>query len=141
MTKKIPTAVAGILLGIACLAQDTTGALKATDTMPVMPAERPAYKIKAAVEVPLVVALGGFTVYNFSRISKKTSSDPLYVQTLSKANVNWFDRWGVHAYDKGMDNASYAPFFAAMPSPLLLFVADGKSRGLPAGSARRPVKA
>jgi len=145
MIKNIPITVGVLLFGAVCFSQDTTSAVTPapanvqtdtvsnnaivpqTDTLTNNPGV-PQYKINGKVEIPLVVAGGAFTLYNFSRISKKTSSDPTYIEGLSKNNVNWFDRWGVHAYDEKIDNASYIPFFVSMPAPLILFVADKKMR-------------
>ncbi|HTL10171.1 MAG TPA: phosphatase PAP2 family protein [Chitinophagaceae bacterium] len=130
MIKNITTAALALLLTIAVFGQDTTNSAQLTPPPPAMPVADSTqhYHVKAKLEIPLVVLGGAFTAYNFSRISKKTGSDPAYVQGLSKADVNWFDRWGVHAYDKAKDDASYLPFYAAMPAPLLLFVVDKKMR-------------
>lgn len=130
MTKTLPITVVALLLVLHSFAQDSImqsapvpQAVYETDSQ-----ASPQYKIKASVDIPLVVVGAGFSAYNFSRISKKTSSDPTYVQGLSKKNVNWFDRWGVHAYNKKADDASYIPFFVSMPAPLLLFGLDKKMR-------------
>ncbi len=135
MTKTLPIAVVTLLLAFNCLAQDSTLQTAPIAPTPIPPANNeadlqasPQYKIKPGVDIPLVVAGAGFSAYNFSRISKKTSSDPAYVQGLSKKDVNWFDRWGVHAYHKKTDDASYIPFFVSMPAPLLLFGLDKKMR-------------
>lgn len=129
MTKKFPIALVALFLGTHSFSQDS-----AATHLPVQPEptvqqdEVPHYRIKPGVDVPLILAGAAFSGYNFSRISKKTNSDPLYVQGLSKNNVNWFDRWGVHAYNEKTDNASYIPFFVSMPAPLLLFAGDKKMR-------------
>ncbi|MEO6315133.1 MAG: hypothetical protein ABIU63_18015 [Chitinophagaceae bacterium] len=86
------------------------------------------YAVKASVEIPMLAVAAAFNLYNFSRISKKTNSDPAYVLGLNKKDVNWFGRWGVRAYSEKKDNAIYLPFFAAMPSPLIFFVFDKKMR-------------
>ena len=86
------------------------------------------YFIKPKVDIPVFATGAAFTLYNFSRISKKTSSSQSYVESLNKNDVNWFDRWGVRPYSKTKDNASYIPFYVAMPSPVILFAIDGKMR-------------
>ena len=119
------TAIGALLCWSACFSQSGTDSLQqpaAAATIARL------YHIKPKLEVPLVVVGAGFTLYNFSRISKKTSSDPSYIQGLSKNDVNWFDRWGVRAYSKNKDDISYIPFFVSMPSPLILFALDKKMR-------------
>lgn len=86
------------------------------------------YTIKNEVEIPLVAAGAAFTLYNFSRISKKASSADAFVEGLNKSDVNWFDRWGVRPYSKSIDNASYIPFYVSMPLPIVFFTIDKKMR-------------
>jgi len=86
------------------------------------------YTIKAKVDIPVLAGAGAFTLYNFSRISKKTPSSQAFVEGLKKKDVNWFDRWGVRSYSEKKDNQSYIPFFVSMPLPLLVFGIDKKMR-------------
>ena len=86
------------------------------------------YTIKAKVDIPVLVGGGAFTLFNFSRISKKTASSPAFVTGLKKSDVNWFDRWGVRAYSEKTDNQSYIPFFVSMPLPIIVFGIDKKMR-------------
>jgi membrane-associated phospholipid phosphatase len=86
------------------------------------------YSLKLKIEIPAVVAGAAFCAYNFAGISKKTSSDPVFVEGLNKSDVNWFDRWGVRPYNKTADNQSYIPFYVAVPLPLVVFVFDKKLR-------------
>ena len=50
------------------------------------------------------------------------------MKKLGKKDVNWFDRWGVRAYSRSIDNASYIPFYAAVPLPVIVFAADKRMR-------------
>ncbi|MFT3932782.1 MAG: phosphatase PAP2 family protein [Chitinophagaceae bacterium] len=86
------------------------------------------YKIRPKIDIPVFVGTAALTLYNFSRISAKDASDPNYVQTLSKKDVNWFDRWGVRPYSKSDDKASYIPFYIAAPLPIAFFAVDNKMR-------------
>jgi hypothetical protein len=86
------------------------------------------YSLKLKIEIPAVVAGAAFCAYNFAGISKKTSSDPVFVEGLNKSDVNWFDRWGVRLYNQTADNQSYIPFYVAVPLPLVVFVFDKKLR-------------
>ena len=125
--KKISfTTLCTLLCCIACFSQDSTGgSLRQKAGMKVTAGP---YFIKPKVDIPVFVVGAGFTIYNFSRISNKTPSSQSYVESLGKNDVNWFDRWGVRPYSKTKDNASYIPFYMAMPSPLILFAIDGKMR-------------
>jgi len=85
------------------------------------------YRIKTKVEIPVTVVAAGFTVYNFSQISKKEAPTEAQVQALNKDNINWFDRLSVHTYSKNVDQLSYIPFYVAIPLPLLC-LADKRMR-------------
>lgn len=131
MRKIFLNAVYLLVFSSACLCQDsvqTNTIITGNSLRQPADVHPKLYTVKAKVEIPLVIAGGGVTLYNFSRISKKTSSDPAYIQTLSKNNVNWFDRWGVRRYNENNDNISYIPFFVSMPSPFILFALDKKMR-------------
>jgi membrane-associated phospholipid phosphatase len=86
------------------------------------------YFIKDQVDIPVVIAGAAFAGYNFSRISKKSSSPGSLIEGLHKDDVNWFDRWGVRRYSKSIDNASYIPFYVSMPYPIVFFALDNKMR-------------
>lgn len=86
------------------------------------------YRIKAKVDVPVLVGGGTFTLFNFSRISKKSPSSQAFIEGLKKTDVNWFDRWGIRPYSERKDNLSYLPFFVSIPLPLIVFAIDKKMR-------------
>jgi membrane-associated phospholipid phosphatase len=81
--------------------------------------QRPMYKFNYRVEVPATIVGAGLTLINFSGISKKSESTEAQIDALNKANIPWFDRWTVHEYSKSWDDASYIPFYLAIPLPLL----------------------
>jgi membrane-associated phospholipid phosphatase len=85
------------------------------------------YKIHYKVEVPATVVAAGITLLNFSGISKKSNSTEAQIESLDKSNIPFFDRWTVHVYSKSLDQASYIPFYVAIPLPLLCLV-DKKMR-------------
>ncbi len=85
------------------------------------------YKISYRPEVPITVVAAGITLLNFSGISKKSNSTESQIENLDKANIPFFDRWTVHEYSNQMDQASYIPFYVAIPLPLLC-LADKKMR-------------
>jgi membrane-associated phospholipid phosphatase len=85
------------------------------------------YKIKYRTEVPVTAIAAGITLFNFSGISKKENSTEAQIENLDKNNIPFFDRWTVHVYSKSIDQASYIPFYVAIPLPLLC-LADKKMR-------------
>ena len=129
--KRILIAVSVLLYGSISFAQDTAAVTQAPpllENAPSSATDNIQYKLKPKVDIPIVAAGAAFSLYNFSRISKKTASSQSYIESLKKSDVNWFDRWGVHAYSEKKDNASYIPFFVSMPLPLVLFGIDKKMR-------------
>jgi membrane-associated phospholipid phosphatase len=85
------------------------------------------YKINYGVEVPVTVVAIGVNLLNFYGMSKKPNSTEEQIKSLDKSNIPFFDRWTVHVYSKSIDQASYIPFFTAIPLPLLCVV-DQKMR-------------
>ncbi len=84
--------------------------------------QRPLYKFNYRVEVPVTVVGAAITGINFAGISKKSGSTEAQIDALNEANIPWFDRWTAHEYSKSMDQASYIPFYLAIPLPLLSLV-------------------
>ena len=78
------------------------------------------YKLKPSIDVPLVVAAGGWSYYALSKIYKKDSSSVEDVLMLDKKNLNGFDRWAADVYHPDAEYASDKVFYGAMPLPLVL---------------------
>ena len=78
------------------------------------------YKLKPAIDIPVVVAAGGWSYYALSKIYKKDSSSLEDVMMLNKNNINGFDRWAADVYHPDAEYASDKVFYGAMPLPLLL---------------------
>lgn len=91
------------------------------------PFQRP-YTIKKWVDIPVTAAVAGFTFYNFAAIGKHDGTSTEKVQSLTRNDVNWFDRWAIRPYNKSVDKASYLPFYAAMPYPIIFLALDKKMR-------------
>src|ERR1700722_2686171 len=85
------------------------------------------YKINYHVKVPATVVAIGVNLLNFYGMSKKPNSTEEQIQSLDKSNIPFFDRWTAHAYSKSIDQASYIPFWIAIPLPLFCVV-DQKMR-------------
>ncbi len=78
-------------------------------------------------EIPVTAVAAGITLYNFSRISKKSNPTEQQLDVLSRNNVNAIDRWSMHPYSKSLDQLSYIPLYIAIPLPLL-FLTDSRMR-------------
>jgi len=123
MTRKFNTGICCIIVllpACRCFAQPDSA--KYT-----MLSNQQIYKIKYRTEVPATVIAAGITLFNFSGISKKDNSTEVQIENLDKNNIPFFDRWTVHVYSKSIDQASYIPFYVAIPLPLLC-LADQKMR-------------
>ncbi|HYE54836.1 MAG TPA: phosphatase PAP2 family protein, partial [Chitinophagaceae bacterium] len=85
------------------------------------------YKIKPAVDIPIVVAATAFSLYGFSEIYNKPSSTEAEINRLRMRDINGFDRWAADQYSEKAVKHSDALFYGAMPAPFLLFI-DKKIR-------------
>jgi len=108
------------LAGVRGQTTDTTGGQNSIASKP--------YTIKKKVDIPLTAAIAGFTIYNFVEIGKKDGTSAEKLATLSKNDVNGFDRWAILPYNRSVDKASYLPFYAAVPYPMVFFALDKKMR-------------
>jgi len=86
------------------------------------------YTIKKWVDIPLTAAMTGWTIYSFAQISKKDGTSAEKLATLTKDDVGGFDRWAILPYNRGVDKASYIPFYAAVPYPVAFIFLDRKMR-------------
>jgi membrane-associated phospholipid phosphatase len=86
------------------------------------------YTIKKWVDIPFTAAIAGFTLYNFAAIGKREGTSTEKIAGLTKNDVNGFDRWAILPYNKGVDKASYLPFYAAVPYPMVFLALDKKMR-------------
>jgi membrane-associated phospholipid phosphatase len=86
------------------------------------------YIIRKWLDIPLTAAMAGWTFYSFAQISKKDGTSAEKLTTLSRSDVNGFDRWGIRRYNRNVDKASYYPFYAAVPYPPVFMFLDKKMR-------------
>lgn len=86
------------------------------------------YTIKKWVDIPLTAAMTGWTIYSFAQISKKDGTSPEKLAGLKKDDVNGFDRWAILPYNRGVDKASYIPFWLSVPYPPVFMFLDKKMR-------------
>ncbi len=86
------------------------------------------YKINPAVDIPIVVAGTGWSLFTFTKIYDKGVTSEEKILGLKKSDINAFDRWAVYPYSKTLDRVSYYPFYAAIPLPLIFFATDKEVR-------------
>lgn len=114
------------ILFILCLLAGCVGLVRGQDSSYRRPGGP--YKLKPSVDLSLVVGGAALDVYNFGAIGKKNSTSLAKLQTLRVSDLGWFDRWAVHPYSHSIDQASYIPFYVAMPAPLAVFAIDRRMR-------------
>jgi membrane-associated phospholipid phosphatase len=78
------------------------------------------YRIKPGIDWPLTLAGTAFSLYGFKQIYSKEKVPETIILNLRKSDINGFDRWAADVYSASADRISDAPFYAAMPLPLLL---------------------
>jgi membrane-associated phospholipid phosphatase len=111
----------------------------ATDTMSIkttkppesavkQPTRRSVYSINAGVDVPITAIGAGWSIFAFTKIYSKGSSDSMDIISLHESDVPGFDRWAIQPYDEGLDKFSYYPFYAAIPLPLIYSLSDNSIR-------------
>jgi membrane-associated phospholipid phosphatase len=82
--------------------------------------QEPLYKLKPAVDIPIIALAGGWSYYALSKIYKKDSSSAQQILALNKNNINGFDRWAADVYHPAAGDLSDKFFFFSMPWPLVL---------------------
>src|SRR5687767_4221630 len=85
------------------------------------------YKLKPAVDIPIIATGTAWSLYAFTKIYSKEPSSVEKILSLKTSDINAFDRWGVRPFSKKIDSISYYPFFASMPLPFI-FLIDKKTR-------------
>ncbi len=84
--------------------------------------ERPGqvYRLNAGADITISAISAGWSAFAFTKIYSKDPSTGEQILNLREENVPGFDRWAIKPYNEKIDKASYIPFYAAMPAPLLL---------------------
>lgn len=113
--------------------KDSTYRMTLSDTL-TLHAQEPAqekrqkvYRIKPAIDLPIIAASTAWSLYGFKEIYNKPSSSDAEILALNKANINGFDRWAAGKYSPAAEKASDVLFYGSMPLPLLLML-DKKIR-------------
>lgn len=89
------------------------------------------YRTSFATDAPIIAGGIGLSYWGLSMIKNKDSLTRAEVLSLSKSDVNFFDRGAAGNYSNSLDEASYFPFYAsfAMPFAMLLNKNVGKKAG------------
>ena len=90
--------------------------------------KRSVFKLNAKTDIPITVLSAGWSVYCMTKVYNKGASDSGQILSLNKNNINAFDRWDVRPYNGNLDKTSYIPFYAAIPLPLVFFLAGDEMR-------------
>jgi membrane-associated phospholipid phosphatase len=106
---------------------DTTDLFKDTVTVQVYKSNQ-VYKLKPAVDIPIVATGTIWSLYAFTKIYSKGAIPEEKILSLNKDDINGFDRWAVYPYSKSYDDISYYPFYAAMPLPFVFFLTGERTR-------------
>lgn len=112
---------------IFCVLAALTGLARAQDTTYRWHKGGP-YRLKPSIDIPLVVGGAVLDAYNFGQIGTKNSTSLEKLQSLKISDLDWLDRWAVHPYSHSIDQASYLPFYVAIPAPLIVFGIDSRMR-------------
>ena len=79
------------------------------------------YHINKAVDYPIILGLGGTSIYLVtSVIYKKKPTPESEILNLNKNSLPAFDGGAISHHDYNLDRTSYIPFYAVMPLPALL---------------------
>jgi hypothetical protein len=78
------------------------------------------YHVNNAVDMPIVLALGGTSIYLMTIIYNKEPTPESVILGLDKNDIPAFDRRTAGWHDDNLDKMSYIPFYAVMPLPLVL---------------------
>jgi len=78
------------------------------------------YNINKAVDYPITLVLGGTSIYMLTIVYSKKPTPVADILKLNKNDLPSYDRWTAGWHDDNLDKASYIPFYAVMPLPLVL---------------------
>ena len=85
------------------------------------------YKLKPAVDIPVIAVGTVWTLYAFSKIYNRDPSTIEKINSLNVNNIPRFDRWAADIYSEKAAEASDVFFYGSMPLPVLLML-DKKIR-------------
>lgn len=131
MIKEVMALSVVVATGFSAFSQtDTSSKLTDTATVNVVTTDshqafsdnknQPVYKLKPAVDIPVIAVGAGWSTYAFTKIYSKDPSTVEEINSLRKEDINGFDRWAAEVYSEKAANTSDFFFYGAMPLPLVL---------------------
>jgi membrane-associated phospholipid phosphatase len=78
------------------------------------------YHSNKAIDYPVTLVLGGTSIYLLTVVYSKKPTPVDQILKLNKNDLPAYDRWTAGWHDDNLDKASYIPFYAVMPLPLVL---------------------
>lgn len=102
--------------------------LKGSSQNDSIPEDKIIYKLKPAIDVPIIAIGTLWSVFAFTKIYNKTHPTIDQINRLNKDDINAFDRWAIYPYSKSLDKISYYPFYASIPLPIILFMTRKEMR-------------
>lgn len=86
------------------------------------------YKLYPLVDIPVTTVGAGLSIYGFYLISEKPGTSQEKVQSLSRNDVNRFDRSATNEFSNSANNASDYFMYGALPIPFLVTLFDNDMR-------------
>ncbi|HYE54010.1 MAG TPA: phosphatase PAP2 family protein, partial [Chitinophagaceae bacterium] len=80
------------------------------------------YRIKPAVDLPIIAGTTAWAIHGFKVIYDKPSSPEARILSLNKGNISKFDRSNAGYYSESSEKTSDLFFYGSMPLPLLLML-------------------
>src|SRR5688572_19298937 len=80
------------------------------------------YNLDAGADITVTALAAGWSAFAFTKIYSKDDITHEQLAGINRENVPGFDRWAIRPFNEKIDKASYIPFYAAMPAPLLLLL-------------------
>src|SRR5687767_15147795 len=88
----------------------------------------PIYKLKPAVDLPIIGVGSAWSLYAFTKIYSKDSSSAEKILSLDKNDIPGFDRWATKYYIHEGWHSGDPLFYGSMPLPAIVILIDGKLR-------------
>jgi Membrane-associated phospholipid phosphatase len=86
------------------------------------------YKTKFIVDAPIIIAGLGLTYWGNTIIKNKAPLTQAELDTKTVDKIPFFDKGNAGYYSNSLNKASYIPFLASFPLPLIMMVANKNER-------------
>jgi membrane-associated phospholipid phosphatase len=87
------------------------------------------FRLNPGVDWTITLAGSAWSIYTMTKIYNKGASTLDQINSLSKDDINKFDRYlAIYPWDSALDKESYYPFYAAFPLPFIFFLTGSDMR-------------